>query len=59
MRCDRMDEEKKKLIEMAVEDKIEAEEKISKLLFKSNSDERYICEMEEDVSKSKETILRM
>ena len=38
MRADKLEDEKKKLIEISIEDKLSMEEKINKLLFKANSD---------------------
>jgi uncharacterized coiled-coil protein SlyX len=59
MKCDKADEEKKKLIEISIEDKLELEERINKLLFKASSDEKYLSEMEDEVSKGKEVILKL
>ena len=53
MKTDKLEEEKKKLIEISIEDKLELEERINKLIFKGNSDEKYIRQMEEEMSKAK------
>ena len=53
MKNDKLEEEKKKLIEISIEDKLELEERINKLIFKGNSDEKYMGQMEEEMSKAK------
>ena len=59
MRTDKLEEEKKKLIEISIEDKLELEERINKLIFKGNSDEKYILQIEDEMSKARENILRL
>ena len=53
MKNDKLEEEKKKLIEISIEDKLELEERINKLIFKGNSDEKYMGQMEEEMIKAK------
>jgi hypothetical protein len=47
------------LIEISIEDKLNLEEKINKILFKSSSDDKYIREVEGGLCKAKETILKL
>ena len=45
MKCEQLQEEKKKFMEISIEDKMGSEETINRLQLKSNSDEKYIYEL--------------
>lgn len=56
---EKLEEEKKKLVEISIEDKLSLEENINKLMAKSKSDEAYLQEMEAELAKARETILKL
>lgn len=56
---EKLEEEKKKLVEISIEDKLSLEENINKLMAKSKSDEAYLQEMEAELTKARETILKL
>ena len=59
MRGDQFEEQKSKLIEISIEDKLNLEEVISKMRFKASSDEQYIYEVENQLSRAKEEIMKL
>lgn len=59
MSNDRLEEEKKKLIEISIEEKMNYQEEINRLRLKGEKEDRYMGEMEMELSKSKEVILRL
>ena len=47
---EKLEEEKKKLVEISIEDKLSLEENINKLMAKSKSDEAYLQKMEAELA---------